>query len=67
MPRINVTMLEGRTLEQKRALVKGFVEVCKNVLDIPAERITVAFTEYSEENLAPGGILWCDKDNNPKQ
>lgn len=66
MPRISMTMIEGRTVEQKRALVKGFVELCVDVLDIPANRVTVAFTEYSAENLAPGGVLWCDKDVKPK-
>lgn len=66
MPRITVTMLEGRSLEQKRALVKGFVDLCEEVLKVPKERITVAFTEYSEENLAPGGLLWCDRDPETK-
>ena len=66
MPRISMTMMEGRALEQKRALVKGFVEVCQDVLGIPANRVTVAFTEYTADNLAPGGTLWCDKEVKPK-
>lgn len=66
MPRISMTMMEGRSVEQKRALVKGFVDVCVEVLDIPANRVTVAFTEYSADNLAPGGVLWCDKEVKPK-
>lgn len=46
--------------------MKGFVDICVKVLDIPAERVTVAFTEYTAENLAPGGVLWCDKTVKPK-
>ena len=66
MPRVTITRIEGRTLDQKRARVKGFVDVCVDVLGIPAERCTVAITEYGPENLAPGGVLWCDKEVKPK-
>lgn len=61
MPRITITTLEAKTLDQKRALVDGFAEVCMRVLKVPKERVNVAIIEYPPENLATGGVLVCDK------
>jgi len=50
MPHIDVKMLEGRSLEQKRAFVSAVTEAAVNILKTPAESITVAIQEYPREN-----------------
>ena len=65
MPRIQIQMLEGRTVEQKRALARGVVDAAVQALGIPKERFTVAIFEMKEENLDPAGELWCDKAVKP--
>ena len=67
MPRITITTLEAKTLEKKRALVEGFVDVCMRVLEVPKERVNVAIIEYSPENLATGGVLMCDKQKTEEE
>ena len=46
---------EGRTIEQKRGLVKDITEaVCKN-FDVKAEAVTVHIKEGKKENRGKGG------------
>ena len=45
MPTINIQIFEGRTVEQKRELVKA---------------ITEAIQDVKKENWATGGKLWSD-------
>lgn len=61
MPRVTISTMEAKSLEQKRALVEGFVDVCVRVLHVPKERVNVAIEVYDPENLATGGELVCDK------
>lgn len=61
MPIINVKMAKGRTLEQKRQLVKIFTQETASILDIKPEWITVIIDEYERENWASGGNLHIDK------
>lgn len=41
MPYVTVKMLEGRTEEQKRALVKEVTEAVSRTVNAPAENVTV--------------------------
>lgn len=61
MPIINVKMAKGRTLEQKRQLVKILTQEAANILDVKPEWITVIIDEYERENWASGGNLHIDK------
>ena len=56
MPFIRVDILEGRTPEQKRALIKELTEVTSRVLDTPAERVRVVITEIPKTHWGIGGV-----------
>lgn len=57
MPRITVQMFEGRTLEQKRALVAGITDVVTATCGVTAEHVTVVIDEMKKENYGSAGKL----------
>ncbi len=61
MPMIQVTMLEGRTAEQKRKIVQRITDVLVEEAAARREAIVVVFHEVSKESYASGGILMADK------
>jgi 4-oxalocrotonate tautomerase len=60
MPEVVVYIVEGRSLEQKRGLVKDITEaVVKNAGTTP-EQVTVSLVETLKINKAKGGVLFSD-------
>ena len=60
MPSIRVEMVEGRTLEQKRAFVEAVIRATCDTLGTSAESVDIVITHIKRENWATGGKLWCD-------
>jgi 4-oxalocrotonate tautomerase len=61
MPFISVKAKAGRTIEQKRGLVRDITEaVVKNFKVEPGD-VYVDINEYSLENLAKDGKLFLDR------
>ena len=56
MPLVQVTMLTGRTVDQKRN-TDAMVEEA----GARREAVVVAFNEVSKESYASGGVLMADK------
>ena len=56
-------MYEGRTIEQKRKLVKAVTEAIVQTLGPPLipEEVEVMINEIKREHFARGGILDIDK------
>ena len=61
MPHVQITLLTGRTLEQKRRAVQRITEVLRDELDVNPERLSIAFVEVPRESYASNGILVSDK------
>ncbi|PYX57292.1 MAG: 4-oxalocrotonate tautomerase [Acidobacteria bacterium] len=61
MPLVQITMLEGRTAEQKRKLAKRITEAIVEEVGARRAAIVVAFHEVSKESYATGGELMIDK------
>jgi 4-oxalocrotonate tautomerase len=63
MPIITVKMAKGRTVEQKRVLVRALTKVAIETLDAQPEWVTVLIEEYESDrgNWAVGGELLSDK------
>jgi 4-oxalocrotonate tautomerase len=61
MPLVQITMLAGRTVEQKRRLAQRITEVMEQEAGARREAIVVAFHEVSQESYASGGVLMADK------
>jgi len=62
MPIINVKMLEGRSLEQKRELVDVLTREVVRILDIKPDAVEMVIEEYPRTNWASAGQLYADKD-----
>lgn len=61
MPIVQVEILEGRTVDQKRAMVKKVTEAICETLVVPPERVTIILREMHKENFAQAGKLSLDK------
>ena len=61
MPVVQVEMFEGRSLEQKRELVKRMTEVFVEVTHCPPEAVTIILREMSRSHYAEAGVLYSDK------
>jgi 4-oxalocrotonate tautomerase len=61
MPLVQITMLSGRTVEQKRKLAQRITDVMVEEAGAKREAVVVAFNEVSKESYASGGVLMTDK------
>ncbi|HEY6766551.1 MAG TPA: 2-hydroxymuconate tautomerase [Candidatus Sulfotelmatobacter sp.] len=61
MPVVHVTMLAGRTLDQKRKIASRITDAIVEDGGARREAIVVAFHEVSKENYATGGEMMIDK------
>ncbi len=66
MPMVQVTMLAGRTTDQKRKIAKRITDALVEEAGVRREAIIVAFHEVSKESYASAGELMADKATNPK-
>ena len=65
MPRVIIQMVEGRSLDKKRMLVKNVTDTISDTLGIAKERISIVLHEVKEDELAHAGVLWCDREEKP--
>ncbi len=59
MPLVQITMLQGRTADQKRKIAKRITDVL--VEEAGAKREGITIHEVSSESYATGGELMVDK------
>jgi len=60
MPRITVEADEGRTIEQKRGLVRDITEAVTKNFNVSPEAVSIVIRETSKENRAKAGKLIID-------
>jgi len=63
MPHVQITMLTGRTVEQKRRVVKRVTDVLSAELAVKPEAVSITLIEVPRENYARGGVLKADPAN----
>lgn len=61
MPVVQIDMLEGRTLEQKREMAKRITEVIAETAKCSPDAVTIVMRESPKEHIAKAGILMSDK------
>jgi 4-oxalocrotonate tautomerase len=61
MPVIRIEMYDGRSMDQKRQLVKEVTDVVARVTGNTPEGVHVIIEEVKRENWAIGGLLWPDR------
>jgi len=61
MPIVTVKMLEGRTDDQKRALIEKVTAAVCETTNAPAERVSIVIEEMSPTNFGIAGIRASDQ------
>lgn len=61
MPAIRVDLMEGRTIDQKRTLVKALTQAVVDTLGAKPEAVDVLLFDVKRHDWATGGELWSDK------
>ena len=61
MPEVYVHAVRGRTLEQKRALIKDITEAVVRHFSAPADAVTVEIVEADPTCKAKGGVLFSER------
>jgi len=63
MPIVQITMLTGRTADQKRKIAKRITDALVEEAGARREAVVVTFHEVSKESYASGGELIIDKSS----
>ncbi len=61
MPFVNIVLKEGRTVEQKRELVKAVTEAIVRTVGAKPEAVHIVVQDAPAHNIANGGHLLSDK------
>lgn len=60
MPLVTIKILEGRTLEQKRAMVRDITDAIAKNIGCPPQAVTIDIVDLKKENISEGGELFYD-------
>jgi len=61
MPILQIEILKGRTVEQKRNMVKKVTDAVIETLNCPKEAVRIILREMKEENFFKPGVLQVDR------
>lgn len=61
MPHIQITLLEGRTPEQKRRIVERMTDAMVEEAGTARDGVSIAFVEVSPADFARDGVLVLDR------
>ena len=61
MPLIQITLLKGRTTEQKRRIAQRMTDVLVEEAKTAKEGVVVTFIDVEKDSYARGGELMLDK------
>jgi 4-oxalocrotonate tautomerase len=61
MPHIQVTLLTGRTTDQKRKIAERITDVIAEEAGTNREGIVITFIDVERDSYARGGVLMVDK------
>lgn len=61
MPIVHIHLFEGRTVEQKRALVDQVTRAVCETINTPPEAVKIILQDMKRHDYAEGGTLHQDK------
>ena len=61
MPIIQVNLIEGRTVEQKRKLVAGITGAVVEALEVKPEDVRIILQDMAKHDYAVAGVLVRDR------
>lgn len=67
MPHVQITLIEGRSEDEKRRIASGVTDVMVKEGGAKAEFVTIAFVDVPRTNFARGGTLSSDRVRTPKK
>lgn len=65
MPEVVIYALEGRSVDQKRALMKDITAAMVKNFGAPADQVTVTLVETPRTDKAKGGVLFSEMGTPP--
>jgi 4-oxalocrotonate tautomerase len=60
MPEVIVYIVEGRSMDQKRGLVKDITDAVVKNTGAPADAVTISLLETPKTSKAKGGVLFSE-------
>ena len=60
MPYVTIQMLEGRTEEQRKALIKKVTDAVAETVDVAPEKVVVFIEDIDKRNYGVGGKRLID-------
>ncbi len=61
MPCVQITLLKGRTIEQKRRIAQRITDVLVDEAKTNRDGVVVTFIDVETDSYARGGVLMADK------
>jgi 4-oxalocrotonate tautomerase len=61
MPLVQITLLAGRTTEQKRRIAERITDVMVEEAKTPRDGVVVTFVDVPTDSYARGGVLMKDR------
>ncbi len=61
MPTLRVEVMEGRTPEQKKALVQALTQAVVDTLGSNPESVDILLYDIKRQDWATGGVQWSEK------
>jgi 4-oxalocrotonate tautomerase len=61
VPEIIIEMAEGRSVDQKRALVQAMTRAMVEILNVQPDEVTIIIHENPKTDKAKGGVLFADR------
>lgn len=62
MPHVQITLLEGRSAEQKRRIAERITQILVEEGGARREAVSVAFLDVPETDFARAGVLIADRN-----
>ena len=60
MPIVEIKLIEGRTVDQKREMAQAITQEICRIAQVPPERVIINFVDMKKENIANAGKLKSD-------
>jgi 4-oxalocrotonate tautomerase len=61
MPEVIIELAEGRSVDQKRSLVKDITDAVVRNCQVPPDAVTVIIHENPRTDKAKGGVLFSER------
>jgi 4-oxalocrotonate tautomerase len=61
VPEVIIELAEGRSVEQKRALVQAMTRAMVETLNVKADDVTIIIHENPKTDKAKGGVLFSER------